>query len=64
MTSQLTSQFNPLGIVSPPLLSGKPVLHKLATFCLDWNEKLLEAMEQMAYYFKYARELPCPSQLF
>ena len=42
MTSQLASQFDPLGIVSPLLLSGKLVLQKAAASGVDWDEKLPE----------------------
>ena len=42
MTSQLASQFDPLGIVSPLLLGGKLVLQKVAASGVDWDEKLPE----------------------
>ena len=35
MTSQLASQFDPLGIVSPLLLSGKLVFQKVAASGVD-----------------------------
>ena len=38
MASQLASQFDPLGIVSPYLLEGKLVLQRVATSGAEWDE--------------------------
>ena len=40
MTSQLASQFDPLGVVSPLLLGGKLILQKVAASKIDWDETL------------------------
>ena len=40
MSSQLASQFDPLGMASPPLLWGKLILHKVATLGVKWDETL------------------------
>ena len=40
MTSQLASQFDPLGVVSPLLLGGKFILQKVAASKIDWDETL------------------------
>ena len=38
MASQLGSQFDPLGIVSPYLLEGKLILQRVATSGAEWDE--------------------------
>ena len=38
MASQLASQFNPLGIVSPYLLEGKLILQRVAISGAEWDE--------------------------
>ena len=40
MSSQLASQFDPLGMASPYLLWGKLILQKVATSGVDWDETL------------------------
>ena len=42
MTSQLSSQFDPLGVVSPLLLGGKLILQKVASSGLGCNENVSE----------------------
>ena len=40
MSSQLASQFDPLGMASPHLLKGKLILQKVARSGVDWDEVL------------------------
>ena len=40
MASQLASNFDPLGVVSPCLLGGKLILQRVATAKYDWDDKL------------------------
>ena len=40
MSSQLASQFDPLGMASPHLLKGKLILRKVARSGVDWDEVL------------------------
>ena len=40
MASQLASNFDPLGVVSPCLLGGKLLLQRVATAKYDWDDKL------------------------
>ena len=40
MSSQLTSQFDQLGMAAPHLLGGKPVLLRVAALGVDWDEIL------------------------
>ena len=40
MISQLASQFDPLGVVSPLLLRGKLILQKVVASKIDWDETL------------------------
>ena len=46
ITSQLASQFDSLGIVSPLLLGGKLILQKVATSGTDWDKVLPDGIKK------------------
>ena len=61
VTSQLASQFDPLGVVSQLLFGGKLILQKVAASEINWDETLSynvrKRMEKLAYHFQHARGL-------
>ena len=46
MTGQLSSQFDPLEVVSPLLLGGKLILQKVATSGVGWDENVSEDIKK------------------
>ena len=46
MTSQLSSQFDPLGVVSPLLLGEKLILQKIAISGVGWDENVSEDIRE------------------
>ena len=63
MSSQLTSQFNPLGVGSLFFLKGKLILHKTSSLGIMWDEKLAVSISKRWKKWLSSLDSLCESEI-